>query len=391
MRVVIARHPGVLRDRLRQTVLGLGLECRANDCVSYEDLANRLSQGPVDLVLIGLGTDFSKGLEVLETTYAQTDAPIFAIGLTSDSEHILQTIRSGAREHIHEDQVRDELLGALKKLRQAGIASPRWGKVLAVTGAQGGLGITTIACNLGFALAGYYPGQVVLAELTGTVPQVALNLDLKPPHGLDALAATWERMDATLLRRALVTHPANLSVLAHPPETLDPVSIHPHAMRNMIVLLRSMFNFAVLDIGHTLDEPRIEALSMADKVVVVLRLDVPSLRLSRRYIRQLEDLGIGAEKLHVIINRFGQRQQFSWKKAQQAIGLTVAEWIPDDPGNLNRAVNHGQPLVQIARGATITRRFARLAEQLNGIASGHRNGNGHAANGNGNGNGNGHH
>ncbi len=369
MRVVIARQPGVLRDRLRQAVLGLGLECKSHDCVSYEQLPTRLGQGEVDLVLIGLGVDFDQGLSVLEQAHQLTTAPIFAVGLSSDSNHILQTIRSGAREHIHEDDVREELLEAINKLRSSGIAAPRWGKVLAVTGAQSGLGVTTVACNLGFALAGYYPGQVVLGELGRAVPELALNLDLKPPHGLDALAAAWDRMDATLLRRALVTHPANLSVLAHKPEMLDPVELPPTAMRNVLILLRSMFPFTVVDVGHTIDEARMLALELADKIAVVLRLDIPSVRLSQQFLQRLEEQGISMEKVRIIVNRYGQREQFSWREAQKALGLTVLEWIPDDPARVNKAINQGQPLTTVARGAAITRRFMKLAKNLNGRGS----------------------
>jgi len=140
-------------------------------------------------------------------------------------------------------------------------------------------------------------------------------------------------------------------------------------MRNTIILLRSMFDFAVVDLGNTLDDARLEAFNLADRVVVVLKLDVPSLRLSRQYLKELERLGVPKEKIKIIVNRFGQRQEFSWKKAQEAIGLTVVEWIPDDPARINKAVNYGKPLVEIARGAPITKRFANLAQQLNGRGS----------------------
>jgi pilus assembly protein CpaE len=227
-----------------------------------------------------------------------------------------------------------------------------------------------VACNLAFALGGYYPGQVVLGELGNCVPEMSLNLDLQPRHGLDALAAAWERMDALLLRKALVTHPSHVSVLAYPPDTLQPVSFTPSIMRNILILLRSMFNFTVVDLGHVLDDTRTEALSLTDKIVVVVRLDVPSLRLTRQFIHRLEDLGIGQEKLCIIVNRFGQRKQFSWRKAKEVLGLTISEWIPDDPGTVNLSINHGQPLIQIAKRASITRRFSSLAKQLNGRANG---------------------
>ncbi len=366
MRVVIARQAGVLRDRLRETVLGLGLECAAADCVSHEELPGRLSQAPADLVLVGLGADLADSLQAVARTYELTSAPVFAVGLSSNSADILQALRSGAREHLHESDVREELLVALNKLKQAGNVAPRWGKVVAVTGAQPGLGVTTITGNLGFALARYYPAKVVVAEMAASVPALALNLNITPTHDMEALVAAWDRLDSTLLRRALVNHPRHLSVLAQPPDQLQPVAMPPAAARNLTILLRSMFDFTIVDLGHHLDETRASVLALADKVIVVLRLDVPAVRLSQQFLRQLTDQGVATESVVLIVNRYGQRRQFSWKKAQQALGLSVAEWIPDDPARLNQAVNFGQPLVQFARSAAITRRFARLARQLNG-------------------------
>src|SRR5207245_1529305 len=101
---------------------------------------------------------------------------------------------------------------------------------------------------------------------------------------------------------------------------------------------------------------------------LVVRLDVPSVRLSRQYIRQLEDLGVPRGKLHVAANRYGQSKQFPWKKAQEALGLPIVEWIPDDPGRVNEALNQGQPLMATAGRSSITRSFANLAGRLNGKA-----------------------
>jgi pilus assembly protein CpaE len=364
MRVVIARQSGELRDQLRQAVLGLGLECKASDCVAYDEMVDRLGKGPVGLVLVGLGSDPDNGLRAVALAAAATSATVLAVSVANDSALAAQALRHGARALLREDEIREELLAALRTLHSAGVAAPRWGKVLAVTGAQGGLGVTTVATNLAFALAERYTNKVVLAEFGDGVPQLALNLDLNPPHGLDALASALDRLDGSMLRQALVPHPAGLSVLANQPEVLDRMPLLPVAVRNILILLRGMFDYTVLDLGHVLDPACQEALTLADKVAVVLRLDVPTLRLSRQFLRQLGDLGIARDKIEIVVNRFGQRQQFPWRKAQQSLGVSVAEWIPDDPARINKAVNHGRPLVLVARGAPITRRFATLAHHL---------------------------
>ena len=54
------------------------------------------------------------------------------------------------------------------------------------------------------------------------------------------------------------------------------------------------------------------------------------------------------------------------KVTEETLGLPVQVWVPDDPGTVNLAVNHGTPLVQASRRARITRRFEQMAKSLNG-------------------------
>jgi pilus assembly protein CpaE len=132
-------------------------------------------------------------------------------------------------------------------------------------------------------------------------------------------------------------------------------------------LLKAEYEYTVLDLGHpNAVDP--QALALTDTVLLIVRLDVPSLRLSRKYVRRLADQGVGADKLRIVANRYGQSKQIGWRQAEEALGLPLLEGIPDDPATLNLAVNHGAPLVQTARRAGITRKFEKLAGMLNGRA-----------------------
>jgi pilus assembly protein CpaE len=105
-------------------------------------------------------------------------------------------------------------------------------------------------------------------------------------------------------------------------------------------------------------------MTLADEVVVVTRLEVPSLRLTRQYLRHLVQQGLAAEKLRVVVNRFGQRRQIGSARVEETLGMPPAGWIPDDPGTLNQALNEGKPLIQVAPRASVTRRLDQLAGLL---------------------------
>ena len=127
---------------------------------------------------------------------------------------------------------------------------------------------------------------------------------------------------------------------------------------------------SVLDLGHDLGEEHFEALRLCDSVVVVVRLDVPGLKHARRLVQELEQHGVPRARIQLVANRYGQKGQVPWKNAEEAVGLKFAGWISDDPGRVNAALNQGQPVVKTSGYAGITRRFHKLAEQLNGKRKG---------------------
>lgn len=364
MRVVIIDETAPSHQPLRQIILGLGLTCHAEDCVTCDGMPVRLAHGNVDLVLVRVGRDVRLAQRAIQQALSLTPAPVMAVGATKDPQLILRMVRAGARRYLDERYIREDLQHALDQMVPLlGAAEPK-GRLLAVTSVVPGVGVSTVAANTAFALADKHPGQVALAELGSGVPSLALTLDLAPRYVLTDVFAQWERLDTTMLRQALCDHPAGVAVLAHPADTL---SVPPQAaatMRTIALLLRSMFDHVIADLGHGLDAGTAEAMKLADRILVVTRLDVPALRLTRKHIQQLMQAGVPAERVQLIANRYGQAAQVARKQAEQAVFLPIQVTIPDDVPAVNRAMNSGMPLLRAARFARITKSFAALAERL---------------------------
>jgi Flp pilus assembly CpaE family ATPase len=156
----------------------------------------------------------------------------------------------------------------------------------------------------------------------------------------------------------MVDHPAGVSVLAEQANQFDVVSWSPAALHHLLVLLRSRFDFVVLDTGHGLDAVRLEAVRLADDILLVQRLDSPTVEITTELVARL-----GSERIISVINRYGQEQQLDWRQVQDEMQLEIVEWIPDDPARVNHATNARRPLMQVATEAPITQSFARLAER----------------------------
>ncbi len=365
MRVVVTQEQPGTMDQVRQALLGLGLECGAGDCVPFSELPLRLAQNSAEMVLVHVGPG-PTALDLIRQTTATSPLPVLAVGPTHDVRQVLEALHSGARAYLDEGRLERDLETALEKLRVTGVVKHSRGLVVGVVSATPGSGVSTVATNLAFTWADKYPERVALVELGRETADLALSLDLEPRYTVAEVAENWQRMDATLLRQCMVSHAAGVQVLAYQPETLAVAALDPQAVRKTVILLRSMYAAAVLDLGHTFSDEHYEAMRLCDRLAVVVRLDVPGLRQARRLMQLCAERGVPRERLRLVANRYGQKGQLSWKKAEEALGVKFAEYIPDDCARLNQSLNLGQPLVRAARHANISRRFAKLAVAMNG-------------------------
>lgn len=365
MRVVVGQDESESTEVIRRALLGLGLECGAADCVPLRDLGVRLAQAPTDLVLVQTGARADEALEAIRQALALTRSPILAVGPTSDARHILRTQECGARAYLDENRLEGELTAQLQRLGAAGEVKYAQGQTVGVVSATPGSGVTTVATNLAFAWAEHHPRQVALIELGREPADLALNLDLDPEHTITEAAANWQRMDAELLRRSMTAHPGGVQVLAHRPETLTVDRLEPQAVRKAVLLMRTLFTTSVLDLGHLLGDEHFEALRLCDHILIVVRLDIPALRQTRRLLALLGERAIPRERIQLLANRYGQSGQLPWKQAEEAVGAKFLEFIPDDSGRLNQALMQGQPLVRQSPSARIARTFTKLAATLN--------------------------
>lgn len=366
MRVVVAQVSAEGTEDIRRMLLGMGLECGGGDCVPHGELLVRLAQNPADLVILVAGPDEAATLNLLRQATPLTKAPIIVMGQATDAQQVLRYLHGGAREFLDQDQLPASLENILDRLRLRGEVKYGTGQVVGVTSATPGSGVTTVAINLAFVWAEQHPQHIALMELGRGPADIALALDLQPRHTTADVHQNWERLDATFLRQSMLAHPAGLQILAHKPEALTVEPIPAQAVRKSVILLRTIYTGAVLDLGQTLGEEQAEAMRLCDTLAVVVRLDVPALRQARRYLRLLGDRGIPRDRIRLVANRYGQRGEVSWKKAEEAVGGAFAGYISEDAGKVNSAVNQGQPLVKVSRYAGITRRFFKLLEQLNG-------------------------
>lgn len=366
--ILIASDDEPLGRRIRELFATAGLECPPGHIVPLELAADRASRLVPDLVLMCLGDEFERGLTTLRELVATVRAHCLVVGPADDPKLILSVLHEGADEYLDRAQISTELSAAVVRFKSRQSQSASSGepcRVLSILGAAGGTGASTVSANVATLLAKAH-GRCGLIDLRLEAGDLAALLDLRPVHTLAEFCDRAERVDRTMFDQLFEPHASGVHLLAAPREYTDLPKVTARIIRKLLAMARGRFPYVVVDVSNAFDERQIEALWQADTILIVLRLDYTSIRCGRRILEQLQELGIGNDRVKLVANRYGESRQLRQAKAEEAIGMPIDYFIPADPGLINRAGNAGIPVVLDRPRAKVSRRLAELTSGVNG-------------------------
>ena len=356
--------------KVRQVLLQEGLDCPAAHVVTPDLAAEHLSRAQPDLVVVVLGINLDRALIVLNDLHLKATARVLAVGPASDPKLVIRSLRAGADDYVDQDDLENHLREALSRCRGARRSQEDAGRLIAVLAPSGGCGSSTIAANVAAVLAKEHK-QTALLDLKLEAGDLAALLDLKPTHTLADLCRDVARMDRSLFERSLARHAGGVHLLAAPRHLADVRHVTPEGIRQVLTLARASFPYVIVDLDHSYREEQAQVLRKADVILLVLRLDFTALRNARRTLDHFEELGIGKDKVRLVINRYGQAKEVPAAQAEEALGVKIFHYVPDDPKTVNRANNNGVPLVLEAPSAKVSKSVAKLAASVNGRHKAH--------------------
>ena len=366
MPAFIVADQGSTASRIRDVLNFGGLDCPSSHVLAVDDAAGRLEREPaVDLVVLALSADPDRGLNLLPTLRRVAGRKILAVGPAADSKLVLRALRGGAEDYIDTAELETELEGAIHRMTEAARTPTEAGRLIALLGPNGGAGASTLAVNIAAALSSAKGAKPVgLLDLKLEAGDLASLLDLKPSYTLADLCQNIARLDRVMFERSLAQHASGIRLLAAPLHLADIARVRPEGITQAVTLARAEFPFVIADVPSTFrDEPK-AILRQADLVVVVFRLEFSSLRNVRKTVEALELMDIPAEKIRLVVNRYGQPQEVPFAKAEEALGRKITHYVPEDAKAINRANNHGVPVVIEAASAKVSKSLMQLATSL---------------------------
>jgi pilus assembly protein CpaE len=377
LRLAIVDPNDTSREAMKNALLGMDTVWLEAECSRYEFFADVVGQTGPDIGIVCLDSDPRKGLDlVAKLVESSPECSILVVSSSTDGSLILQAMRAGAKEYLTQPVRIEDLAGAIGRIGERrfgkGEKRARVSQVIAVAGATGGVGTTSVAVNLGCVLARSARNAVALIDLDMCLGDADVFLDAIPDYTLVDVAQNVDRLDFTLLKRSLTKHASGLYLLPRPVQLEDVRLITPEDLQRVIGLMKATFTHLVLDLSKSYSPVDMVALEMASQILLVTQLDLPCLRNVVRLMMSFKEMKGLADKVKIIVNRTGLDQgQITIKKAQDTIGREVFWQLPNDFRTMIECRNNGIPLIEHAPKAAITQSFLGLVDALfdNGKAS----------------------
>jgi pilus assembly protein CpaE len=242
------------------------------------------------------------------------------------------------------------------------------GRVIAIAGAKGGVGASTIAHNVAWAIARDLALDSVVADLDLAFGTAGLDFNQDPPQGIADAVFSPDRIDTAFVDRLLSRCTDHLSLLAAP-ATLDRVyDFGTEAFDSILDTLRTTMPCIVLDIPHQWSGWTKRALIGADDILIVATPDLANLRNTKNLFDLLKLARPNDRPPLYCLNQVGvpKRPEISANEFAKAIESQPIAGIPFDPQMFGLAANNGQMIAEIAASHRTTEMFLQIAQRLTG-------------------------
>jgi pilus assembly protein CpaE len=369
LRTAIVERDSVLRKELRAALTGMDLVRLDADCPDCS--AFSLTGELPDVVLVGVDSDTDRALDLIHRLSRQSPrCGVCAISRSNDGQLVLRAIRAGAKEFLTLPVSNRELSTALRSARvrdEAQGSRPHSCLTIAVAGAAGGVGSTSLAVNLASILAASLDHSVVLVDLDVALGDADVYLDMNHEYTLADLTQNVARLDSELLRRSMARHKSGVYLLPRPVELSDAGLVTEESLRHVFQLLKTSYSHVVVDLSKAYSPLDMAALESCDVILLVTQLDLPCLRNVVRLLKSFRPVPGMLEKVKLVVNRtMPDSKAIRPKRAEEIVGREFFWQIPNDYRLMVEARNNGVPLVTEAPKAEITHSLTNMARVLVG-------------------------
>ena len=238
------------------------------------------------------------------------------------------------------------------------------GRVLVFVAPKGGTGRTTLAINTAISLRLCSKAPVAMVDADYAAPALDVALNLGTQHTIAELLPRLQQLDEAMVSGMMETHTSGIQVLTAPPPQHLKSAISLPQVQQILVVLKRMFPWIIVDLGLPMDDTAFAFLEFADRIVMTVWPEMIALRNTRLMIEQLRSRGCPEEKIWLVVNRATIPGGLSAYDIESRLHIKVRYCIPDDQPLATRSINRGVPMAIYNKRSAVAHAVMAMAQLI---------------------------
>jgi pilus assembly protein CpaE len=311
-------------------------------------------------------SDILAGLDQLATV-CDAGTRVVVIGTINDAAPYRELVRRGVSDYVIGPVDTLDVVRSICSLFSASEAVAV-GRIIAIVGAKGGVGASTVAHNVAWAIARDLALDSVVIDLDLAFGTAGLDYNQDPTQGIANAVFSPDRLDTAYMDRLLSKCTEHLSLLAAPATLEQVYDFGANAFDSVFDTLRMTTPCIVLDIPHQWSGWTKRALVGADDILIVAEPDLANLRNTKNMLSLLKAARPNDRAPLYCLNQVGmpKRPEIGARGFAKTIESQPIAAIRFDPRLFGTAANNGQMIAELAAKHRTTEMFLQIAQRLTG-------------------------
>ncbi len=292
---------------------------------------------------------------------------VMVVGKTNDVGLYRELIKQGVSEYLVSPLTPLQIIASISTI-YVDPAAPPIGRSVAVVGAKGGVGSSTIAHHVGWCMADGLEEDVTLIDLDIPFGTAGLDFNQDATQGIADALTSPERLDDVLLDRLLVKCNDHLSLFASPSVLDRDIDLDTETYESVLEIVRTMVPTVVLDVPHIWTPWTKHVLFTSDEVIITATPDLACLRNVKNIIDLVKAARPNDSPPRVVLNQVGmpKRPEIPAKDFEEATGVETSLIIPFDAQLFGTAANNGQMVTELPGNSKIKDGLRKLSYDVSG-------------------------
>ncbi len=295
--------------------------------------------------------------------------PILMLTAQGDISAKIAGFEAGANDYLAKPFEPPELVYRVKNLlartaSEAPSAPLRRGKIIAVFGAKGGVGKTTIAVSLALAIRLRTRQRVIIVDADLTFGDIAVHLNIAPTRSIVDIVRSGDEIEREMVNQVLLPHPSGLQALLAPPRPEEAELVSPDHITRILDLLAVSADYVVVDCQTSYDDRTLSVFDRADHVLLVITPEIGPLKNTSLFLNLANQLGINPNAISVVLNRANSGVGIGVGEIERVLRRKINFHVISGGQPVVTSVNRGMPLILDQPKHPFVQQMLYLGDQL---------------------------